>query len=261
MTRKALAAVLLVSAFSAPAWSESAEEKGLAVAREADNRANGFKDYTATLTMTLRAKNGQEAVRELRYKTLEAPGDGDKSLTLFDHPKDVEGTALLTYAHKVEDDDIWLFLPALKRVKRIASNNKSGPFMGSEFAFEDFGIQEVEKYTYKYLRDDKHDGQDCFVIERVPVEKNSGYSRQEAWIDKAEYRTLKIDYFSKNGEFLKTFTASEYKEYLDAYWYPDRMDMNNHQTGRTTTLKFTDYKFRNGFSERDFDQASLESAR
>ncbi|MGQ0698868.1 MAG: outer membrane lipoprotein-sorting protein [Panacagrimonas sp.] len=262
MNRPALiAASLLAALVINAAQAETPEEKGLAIAREADQRTDGFQDYTSSLTMTLKAKNGQEAIRELRFKTLEAPGDGDKSLTLFDQPKDVEGTTLLTYAHKTADDDIWLFLPALKRVKRIAGNNKSGPFMGSEFAFEDFGTQEVEKYTYKYLREETLDGEECFVIERVPTEKTSGYSRQEAWLDKAEYRLQKIDYFSKNGEFLKTLRASEYQKYLDKFWYPNRFHMVNHDTGRSTLLQFKDYKFRNGYTERDFDQSALEAAR
>lgn len=257
-----LSAVLFsVAVFSSAAHAETAEEKGLAIAKEADARTDGFVDYSSTLTMTLRAKDGKEAVRELRFKTLEAPGDGDKSLTLFDQPRDVEGTTLLTFAHKTADDDIWLFLPALKRVKRIAGNNKSGPFMGSEFAFEDFGTQELEKYKYKYLRDEKLGDQDCYVIERVPTDRNSGYSRQEVWIDKAEYRAVKINYFSRVGEPLKTFTASQWRKHLDRFWYPDRMEIVNSQTGRSTILAFKDYKFRNGFSPRDFDQSALEASR
>lgn len=259
MIRAALA--LLLAAFAVCAHSESPEEKGLAIAREADRRLDGFVDYSATLSMTLRAKNGQEAVRELRFKSLEVPDDGDKSLTLFDQPKDVEGTTLLTYSHKTADDDIWLFLPALKRVKRIAGNNKSGPFMGSEFAFEDFGVQEVEKFTYKFLREESLDGVDCYVVERVPVEKTSGYSRTEAWFDKAEYRVQKIDYWNKNGAHVKTLRARDYKQYLDKLWFPDRYEMSNHDTGRSTVLHFKDYKFRNGYTERDFDQSALEAAR
>lgn len=258
MRRALLAAVFLLPL---AVQAESPEERGLAIAREADTRGNGFKDYSATLNMTLKAKNGQQALRELRYKSLETAGDGDKSLTLFDQPKDVEGTTLLTYAHKTADDDIWLFLPALKRVKRIAGNNKSGPFMGSEFAFEDFGTQEVEKYGYKFLREEALDGEKCWVVERVPVEKTSGYSRQEVWFDQAEYRVLKVDYFNKGGAFIKTLRASGYRKHLDQYWFPDAYEMSNHDTGRSTTLQFKDYKFRNGYTDRDFDQTALESAR
>ena len=259
MIRTALA--LLLAVLATLVQAETPEQKGLAIAQEADRRLDGFVDYSATLSMTLRAKNGQEAVRELRFKSLEVPGDGDKSLTLFDQPKDVEGTTLLTFSHKTADDDIWLFLPALKRVKRIAGNNKSGPFMGSEFAFEDFGVQEVEKFAYRFLREEALDGADCVVIERVPLEKTSGYSRTEAWFDKAEHRVQKIDYWNRNGAFVKTLRARDYKQYLDKFWYPDRYEMANHDSGRSTVLHFKDYKFRNGYTERDFDQSALESAR
>jgi outer membrane lipoprotein-sorting protein len=259
-TRPLLAA-LLAAVVALPAAAQTPEEKGLAIAREAEARNDGFGDTSATMQMILRNRQGEESKREIRARTLEVADDGDKSLIIFDEPKDVEGTALLTYSHKTEDDDRWLYLPALKRVKRIAGNNKAGPFMGSEFAFEDLGSQEVEKYTYKHLRDETLDGQDVFVIERYPVDKDSGYTRQVVWMDKAEYRPLKIEFYDRKQSLLKTLTFKDYAQYLDQYWRPDRLDMVNHQTGKSTTLLFKDYKFRNGYSDRDFDQNSLKAAR
>lgn len=252
--------VLLLAA--APAIAETAEEKGLAIAKEADKRGEGYGDSKVAMKMVLRNRHGQETTREIRSRALEVKDDGDKSLIIFDEPRDVAGTALLTYTHKTGDDDRWLFLPALNRVKRIASRNKSGPFMGSEFAYEDLGSQEVEKYTYKYLRDeDCAGGQKCFVFERYPVDKTSGYTRQVLWMDQAEYRVHKIDYYDRKKSHLKTLTFDGYKQYLDKYWRPDKMDMVNHQTGKSTTLHFKDYKFKNGYEDRDFDQNSLKSAR
>lgn len=244
-----------------PAWAETPEEKGLAIAREADRRADGFGDNASRLAMTLRSAEGKEALREMRYSSLEKPGDGDRSLIVFDTPKDVEGTALLTFSHKTADDDVWLYLPSLSRVKRIASNNKSGAFMGSEFAFEDIGSQEVEKFKYKYLRDETLDGMPCSVIEQVPTYANSGYTKQIVWHDQAEFRVQKIEYYDRKDTVLKTLRSSEYQKYLERYWQPGRMEMVNHQTGRSTTLLLQDYKFRNGYTERDFDQASLQTAR
>jgi hypothetical protein len=211
--------------------------------------------------MVLRNRHGEESRREIRSKVLETKDDGDKSLIVFDEPKDVAGTALLTYTHKTGDDDRWLYLPALKRVKRIASSNKSGPFMGSEFAYEDLGSQEVEKYTYRYLRDETLDGQEVFVFERYPKDAESGYTRNVIWMDKAEYRPLKIEFYDRKKSLLKTLTFAEYAQYLGKYWRPGKLDMVNHQTGKSTTLLFKDYKFRNGFRDRDFDQNSLRSAR
>ena len=253
--------VALLAMLALPAFAESPEEKGLAIATEADRRNDGFGDTSATLQMILRNRQGEESKREIRSKVLETKGDGDKSMIVFDQPRDVAGTALLTYTHKSADDDRWLYLPAVKRVKRIASSNKSGPFMGSEFAYEDLGSQEPEKYTYKWLRDEKLDGQDVFVFERYPRDKDSGYTRNVIWMDKAEYRPLKIEFYDRKKSLLKTLTFADYNQYLGKYWRPGKLDMVNHQTGKSTTLLFTNYKFRNGFKDRDFDQNSLQSAR
>jgi hypothetical protein len=223
--------------------AETPEERGLAIAREADRRDEGFGDLTAHMEMILRNRQGEESVRRLRISTLEVKGDGDKGLSVFDEPADVKGTALLTFTHKAGEDDQWLFLPALKRVKRIASANKSGPFMGSEFAYEDVASQEVEKYAYKYLRDEIHEGKPGFVIERYPVDKHSGYTRQVLWIDQAEYRPWKIDFYDRK------------------YWRADEMFMQNHQSGKSTLLKWSDYKFRVGLKPADFNEASLSRAR
>ena len=238
-----------------------ATEKGLAIAREADRRDEGWQDSTATMVMVLRNRQGQESSREMRSKSLEVSNDGDKGLIVFDEPRDVRGTALLTFSRKVGDDDQWLYLPALKRVKRIASSNKSGPFMGSEFAYEDISSQEVEKYTYNYLRDETLNGLDCFVIERDPVDEDSGYSRQVVWLDKAEYRVHKVDYFDRKQSHLKTLTFHDYKQYLNKHWRADRLEMVNHQTMKSTTLSFRDYGFATGLDEREFNQSGLARMR
>ncbi len=241
--------------------AQTAEEQGLAIAREADRRDLGFGDFTARMEMILRNRQGEESTRRLRISTLEMKDDGDKSLSVFDEPADVKGTALLTFTHKKGEDDQWLYLPALKRVKRIASSNKSGPFMGSEYAYEDVSSQEVEKYTYKYLRDEPCDDKTCFVIERYPVDKNSGYTRQTVWFDQAEYRPWKIDYYDRKDSLLKTLVWRGYRQYLGKYWRADEMFMQNHQNGKSTVLKWQDYKFHAGLKEGDFSEASLSRAR
>ena len=242
--------------------AETPEEKGLAIAVEADKRDQGFADYTAKMLMILRNKQGQESKREIRSKTLEVVGDGDKSLSIFDTPRDVKGTAFLTFTHKVGDDEQWLFLPALKRVKRINSRNKSGSFMGSEFSYEDIASQEIEKYSYKYLKDEKVVGHDCFVSERYPVDKkNSGYSRQVVWLDKDQYRVWQVKYFDRKNSHLKTLTVKGYQQYAGKHWRADEMQMVNHQSGKSTILKFNDYKFKTGLKESDFNKNSLKRAR
>lgn len=245
-----------------PAAAETPVEKGLAIAREADARDTGFRDSTVNLLMILRNRHGQESIRRMRIRTLEVEGDGDKILNIFDSPRDVRGTALLTYTHKFGDDDQWLYLPALKRVKRISSQNKSGSFMGSEFAYEDIASQEVEKYTYKWIRDEVYDGLECFVIERYPLDrKNSGYRRQMIWIDKKEYRTLKVDYYDRKDSLLKTLTLTGYRKYNNRFWRASGMNMVNHQNGKSTRLEFSDYRFGVGLRDSDFSRNSLKRVR
>lgn len=251
---------LLLVPFTAAA--ETPEAKGLAIAREADIRDKGFGDFTSNMTMTLMNRHGQESVRRIRARTLEVKGDGDKSLTIFDNPRDVKGTAFLNFTHKTGDDDQWLYLPALKRVKRISSRNKSGSFMGSEFAYEDISSQEVEKYTYKWIRDEEYDGQECFKVEFYPVDrKNSGYTRQVAWIDMKEYRTLKVEFYDRKNSHLKTLIFSGYQKYLGKYWRASEMHMTNHPNGKSTRLEFSDYKFQTGLKDKDFNKNSLKRAK
>ena len=237
------------------------QQRGLEIATEAERRDSGFHDSTASMKMLLRNKQGQESTRDIRVRTLEQVDDGDKSLTIFDQPADVKGTAFLSFTHKTGPDDQWLYLPALKRVKRISSRNKSGPFMGSEFAYEDISSQELEKYSYKYLRDETFQGMDCFVIERDPVDEYSGYTRQVVWIDKAEYRPQQIVFYDRKNAKLKTLVFSDYRQYLDKYWRAHVMDMENHQTGKSTRLTWSDYQFQTGLTERDFNRNNLDRVR
>ena len=162
--KRLLLTMLLLSLPLESTLAQSPEEKGLAIAQEADRRDTGWGDQSADMVMVLRNRQGQESTRRIRNRSLEVTGDGDKALSIFDDPADVKGTAFLSFTHATRPDDQWLYLPALKRVKRIASANKSGPFMGSEFAYEDIASQEVDKYTYQWLRNETLEGREVFVL-------------------------------------------------------------------------------------------------
>lgn len=246
------------------AHAQSAQARGLAIAKEADRRDTGWKDSAVLGKMTLRNAQGQESTRYFKLTSFEKPSDGDKSIIVFSRPPDIEGTGLLTWTHKKGDDDQWLYLPALKRVKRISSSNKSGSFVGSEFAYEDLSSQEVEKYRYKYLKDDKcgpKNSLDCFVIERIPVDPNSGYTKQIAWIDKQHYRIQKIDFYDRKSSHLKSLYFLRYRQYQGKFWRAQFMRMYNHQTKKSTDLIWGPYKFGAGLSEADFTKTSLQRAR
>ena len=187
--------------------------------------------------------------------------DGNKSLFVFDEPRDIQGTAFLIHAHRDDADDQWLFLPALRRVKRISSANRSGSFMGSEFAYEDLTPQEVEKFTYKYLRDEPCGDSTCTVTERFPVDRKSGYRRQVVWRDQDELRVRKVEYYDRKDAHLKTLTMEDYAQYLDRYWRPGEMTMVNHLTGKSTVLTWADYQFQTDLEDGDFSQTALRRAR
>ncbi len=262
--------VLLGAGLALLAWAaeppavraaDSAEEAGIKIATEARERAKGFVNSVADLTMILRNKRGQESRRQLRIKTIEVEGDGDRSMFVFDKPRDVKGTAFLVHAHREKADEQWLYLPALKRVKRISSSNQSGSFMGSEFSYEDMGAPEVEKYTHRFLRNEPCGDLECSVSERIPVNKKSGYTRQVVWLDRKELRTIKVHYFDRRKEHFKTLVLEDYKKYLDRYWQSGKMTMTNHLTGKSTVLLWANYKFRTDLDLDDFTRTALKRAR
>lgn len=241
----------------------SPEATGLKIAEEADHRDFGFGDMEVGLDMVLRNAQGDETKKHQRNLTFEMKDTsvGDKTMIIFDRPRDVAGTAFLTHSKILEPDDQWLYLPSLKRVKRIASKNKSGPFVGSEFAYEDISSQEVGKYGYKYLRSEAcpTDAKlQCFVVERTPKYEYSGYTKQISWADHDHFRLLKVDFYDRKDELLKTLTYEGYKQYLNQYWRPYAMKMKNHQTGKSTDLFWNDYRFRVGLKEDDFTKDNLK---
>ncbi len=248
---------ILVFLVASIAFGQSPEERGLQIAKAAEKADLGFKSSIVELKMTLKNKNGQTSERSLSTRTLELTEDGDKSLIVFNSPKDVKGTSTLTFTHKVGSDDQWLYLPSIKRVKRISSNNKSGPFVGSEFAYEDLSSQEVEKYSYKFLEEKGS----ILVVEQDPVDPKSGYTRRIVSYNKDKgYRIEKVEFYDRKNALLKTLSYSDYKQYKNKFWRANVFKMVNHQSGKETILNFSDYNFDADLSEDDFSQVALQRA-
>ena len=133
--------------------------------------------------------------------------------------------------------------------------------MGSEFAYEDMSVQEVEKFNYRYLRDEPCGDLTCAVTERIPVDKRSGYRRQIVWRDRDELRIRKVEYYDRKDAHLKTLTLGSYEQHLDRYWYAGEMTMVNHLTGKSTVLNWSDYQFQTKLNERDFTRTGLQRVR
>ena len=239
----------------------SVEERGFQIALEARERNEGFASFEANLTMVLRNRQGEETNRQLRLKILEVLDEGDKTLFIFDEPRDVRGTAFLIHTSRDASDDIWLFLPSLERVKRISSSNRSGSFMGSEFAYEDLTDEVIEKFSYRYIGDEPCGDLVCTIIERVPLEADSGYSRQVMWHDTEESRLWKVEFYDRRGELLKTLTVSDYDLYLERFWYAGQQSMVNHRTGKSTLMLWQDMQLGRELDERDFTRTGLKRLR
>ena len=241
--------------------AQTAEEKGLDIATQAEARDKGFGDYTAEMKMVLISRHGDKITRKMRGKFLEVETDGDKSLLIFDNPRDVKGTAMLTHSHKNESDEQWLYLPALHRTKRISSSGKSGSFMASEFTYEDLTSQEIEKFTFKWLRDEEYNGMDCYVLERVPTDPESGYTKEIIWLDQAELRSWKVEFYDRKRSKLKTLISSKFKKYKKKFWRAEVAMMTNHQNKKKTKMIWKNFKFNTGLSARDFEKNVLQRLR
>jgi len=246
--------VTLICFTSTQVFASTAEQKGFDIAARSDRSDRGFFDSQVKLKMILRNAAGSESTRTLLLKTLEIKDEniGDKNIIVFDTPADISGTALLSFSKILIEDDQWIYLPALKRIKRISSVNKSGPFVGSEFAFEDLTASELNKYEYKYL-DSKHCGDlQCDRVERYPRYEYSGYTKQIVWIDQETYQIRKIEYYERRGDLLKTLEIENYKKYNNSFWRAHHFVMTNHQTGKITKLEYSEYNFKTGLKDNSF---------
>jgi len=227
------------------------------IAEKSDKVTDGFKSSISQTEMILINASGQQRIRELEMKTLEGE-NGDKTISTFLTPADVKGTKTLTHEHLNRDDDQWLYLPALKRVKRIASRNKSGSFMGSEFSYEDIGNQNYKKYTYdNKIEEVDLNGVKCYKGFRIPKDKNSGYTKQVSWVAKDNFLLQKIDYYDRKSELLKTAIFSDYKQ-IDGVWRVGKIEMKNHQNDKSTILIWKDDKIHAGLTAKEFNKRVLK---
>jgi len=226
-------------------------------AQKSEAVMSGFEDATSQMQMTLVNARGQEKTRTMKMQVLEGK-DEDKSLMEFLTPADVKGTKFLSYEHIDKDDDQWMYLPALKRVKRISSKNKSGAFMGSEFSYEDLSAFNVKKYTYADKLDEVIvDGVAMYKGESKPVSKYSGYTKLITWMDAQTFLIHKVEYYDRKKKLLKTAYFEDYKNYGDVYRI-GKITMKNIQNDKTTILVWSNEKIKTGLKAKDFHKRYLK---
>ena len=231
----------------------SPEQEGQKIARAIAEKAAGFGDQSLTIHMELRNAHGEQATRDIRVKMLERKGEAPWSLITFQSPRDVSGTALLSHG-----DEQWLYLPAARRVRRISSSNRSGPFAGSEFSYEDL-TGDASKYSWKLLATAPCDGgKQCHQVETRPLYDDSGYTRRLLHVETDTMRVQKIDFYDRKDALLKTLAYRDYQTHQGKFERAHLWEMKNHQNQKSTRLRFTDFKFNNGFSAAEFSQARLK---
>ncbi len=239
------------------AAQDAPEDRGPAIAREADERVRGFGDLQARVEMVLREGGVTVATRELEYAALEISPTEERTIVYFQSPPDLRGTALLTHAYAERDNEQWLYLPALRRTKRIAESGRSAAFMGSEFSYEDLVPMRVEQFTYRFVRADTHEDESVFVVERRPRYEGSGYSRQEMWVDTTAYKVLRVDSWDERGRATRMLVLSEHELDVDGRWRPRRAVMRDLRSDRATELLWSEYRIATGLTEAEFSRAAL----
>lgn len=244
---------------SAVASTKTPEEIGMGIALETEKRDSGFGDYVTDATLTLINEDNEQFIRNFKMTTVEVPGDGDKRISVFSTPKDIRGTATLTFSHALEANDQWIYLPAVKRTKRISAKNKTGPFVGSEFSYEDISSWEVKKYTYRFIEESERDGHPCFLVENTPAYKYSGYSRQLECVDKEIYQPRELLYFDKQGREYKKLEFFDYQKFAGQYWRPGKIIMTNLQNGRKSIMDFENYQFATGVKHDELSPNKLKN--
>lgn len=222
-------------------------------------------DSTSNAKFRLMNSSGQERVRETIGKTKLIEGTTDnRRYVVFQTPSDVKGTKTLLIEHSGKDDDIWIYLPAMKKVRRLVSSNKKDSFVGTDFSYGDVIGHKVEDWNHKLLKEEKIEGRDCYVVESLPkrpeVADNSGYSKRVGWIDKESYVALKGEGYDLGSKLYKRFKASDVKlvDEKNKKWQPMKLEAENLQSGHRTIIEFSDYKANVGVGEDVFSQRNLE---
>jgi len=236
------------------------EPKAREIMTRVDNREDG-DNQTSRMQMRLIDKRGKERVRELRSFSKDK-GVDDYSMMFFESPADVKDTGFLTYDYDEaeRDDDQWLYLPALKKTKRIASSDKSGSFMGSDFSYADMTKRPLENYEYKLLKETELNGHPVWVIQSTPNSEEeideTGYTKAIQFVRKDNNVVVRSKTWVKKGKRNKYMEVQELEQ-IEGIWVATVMTMTTKKGKKTlhkTVLQISDVKFN---QDLDFDSFSV----
>lgn len=224
-----------------------------------DERPDG-DDRHSVMKMTLINKRGRKRIREVENYAKDY-GKDKKTVMVFKQPADVKGTAFLSwdYDDPEKDDDKWLYMPAMKKVRRISGSSTNEYFMGTDFTYDDMGDRNVDEDTHTLLGNEVVDGRECWKIESIPVDKKDMYTRKVIWVDQEAHISLKIEYYDKDG-LLKTFRTVDFKK-QDGFWTVFRSEMNNVSRDHKTIMETRSMKYDTGIKDGLFKVSTIQRGR
>jgi len=253
-----VASLLLCSALIAQSLT------GYDVMKRADEKPSP-KTTSFTATMTLTDRKGQVRIREIIERSKDY-GNLSKSVIVFTSPKDVSGVGYLMFDYDEKSDgtkpdsDRWLYMPAMKKTRRISGSDSGGDFMGTDFTYDDLGERGLSKDTYTLLGEENLDGEDCYKVECKSKDSKEKDQRKICWVTKDNYLMLKAEFYDRQDMLHRVLTISDYKK-KDGYWVSGKMLMKNVQTAHSTLLEMKNTEYDKPMDDSPFTVASLENGR
>jgi len=233
-------------------------------AREISKKASDAINLDAmemVSTLKIISASGEERVRTLSTATRKF-GNESKMMMKFLEPADVRGTTLLVFDYENKDDDLWIYMPALRKTRRIVSSEKGKNFMGSEFTNADMSKPNIDEFNYKILGDETVDGKQYWKIESTckteTQEEQYGFSKRVTYIEKTNYLAYKIEYYDLSGELLRVESINNYKKQSNGSYFAFNMEMKNVQNKRRSVMTIDKFQLGSNLSEAQFTPAMIE---
>jgi len=234
----------------------SAAPTGLEVMENVYNRPSG-EDMSADLVMTLTNSRGSTRERSITQFSLDS-GGVDRKMMFFLAPADVKDTSFMSWSYDDgRDDDQWIYLPALRRVKRISSDSKNDSFMGSDFTYDDLGERHPSEDRHTVIREEKLNGEDCYVVESVPLGDDDAFSKTVSWIAKEKWIGLQREYYNDRGKVYKTLSIEKFEK-IDGYWVITDMLMEDHNRSHSTRIEMKNVEFDTGLNDGFFSERQMQ---
>ncbi|NRA53863.1 MAG: outer membrane lipoprotein-sorting protein [Gammaproteobacteria bacterium] len=259
---------ILAAMLSSPAIAQDNQLSAREIMVKNERARKAEISEVAQITMTLINDHGNKRVRKATFILDDTNPVLRKSYMKFSSPKNIKGTSFVQLEHQTRENDRWLYLPALRKTRRISGSSKTDSFVGTDFSFEDFEILDGEvageKRSYTILREEKRNGEECWVIEALPATEqeshNSGYSKRWIWVAKAHFQAVHTEFFDRDGTLFKTMDASDFRVVEGSRnneLRPHKLAMNTLRTNHSTIIEFYDFVLNKPLNPKLFTRENL----